>query len=96
MQILHQKEEKLLQRKEVKFKVNFEKVTPNKENLKKQISEHLKINPELVKIEKAAQTYGERSAEVTALIYSDKEFMKKVEVRNKKVKKDAKKEEKKE
>ncbi len=96
MHLLSQKEEKLFQRKEVAFKVEFEKVTPNKEELKKQISEHLKVNPELVKIEKADQTYGERSAEVTALVYSDKDFMKKVEVRNKKVKKEAKKEEKKE
>ena len=93
--LLNQREEKLLHRKEVRFKVDFEKVTPSKEELKKQISEHLKTNPELVKIEKADQTFGERSAEVSVLVYSDKDFMKRVEVKNKKVKKDAKKEEKK-
>ena len=92
MQILDQKEEKLFNRKEVNFKVNFDRVTPNKEDLKKQISEKLKVDPELVVIEKAHQHFGERTVEVSALIYSDKEFMKKVEIRNKKVKKEAKKE----
>ncbi len=87
MQILNQKEEKLLRRKEVKFKVNFERVTPNKEDLKKQISDKLKVEPDLVVIEKAHQGFGERTAEVSALIYSDKDSMKKVEVRNKRVKK---------
>jgi small subunit ribosomal protein S24e len=94
--MLNQKEEKLLQRKEVNFRVDFEKVTPTKEELKKQISEHLKLDPELVKIEKADQKFGERSANVSALIYDNKEIMKKIEVRNKKAKKEVKKEEKKE
>ena len=87
MQILEQKEEKLLYRKEIKFKVNFEKVTPTKETLKKQISEKLKVEPELIVIEKASQCFGERTVEVSVLIYSDKDSMKKVEVRNKKIKK---------
>lgn len=89
MQITNQKEDKLLQRKEITFKVNFEKITPKKEDLKKEISEHLKTEPELVKIEKVHQGFGERSAKVTAFVYSDKNFMKKVEVINKKVKKKA-------
>ena len=96
MQILDQKEEKLLQRKKVLFKVDFEKVTPKKDDLKKQISEKLKVDPELVVIEKADQGFGARTAEVHALVYSDKSFMKKVEVRNKKIKTELKKEEKKE
>ena len=96
MHLLNQKEEKLFQRKEVNFKVDFEKVTPSKEELRKSISEHLKLDPELVKIEKADQKFGERSANVSALVYDNKEIMKKVEVRNKRIKKEVKKEEKKE
>ena len=93
LHLLNQKEEKLFSRKEVNFRVDFERVTPSKEELKKQISEHLKLDPELVKIEKADQKFGERSADVSVLVYNDKEIMKKIEVRNKKAKK---KEEKKE
>ena len=78
MHLLNQKEEKLFQRKEVNFKVDFEKVTPSKEELRKSISEHLKLDPELVKIEKADQKFGERSANVSALVYDNKEIMKKV------------------
>ena len=91
MQILDQREEKLLQRKKVLFKVDFEKTTPKKEDLKKQISEKLKVDPELVVVEKIHQGFGTRTAEVHALIYSDKNLMKKIEVRNKKVKKEEKK-----
>lgn len=87
MQILKEKEEKLLSRKEILAEVQFEKCTPKKEDLKKQLSDKLKADHELLVIEKVHQKFGERRANISAYLYNDKESLKKAEVKNKKVKK---------
>ncbi len=91
MEILQEKENKLLHRKEILLKTNFEKSTPSKEEITKQLVNKLKVDPEVLKLDKVKQKFGERSADITAYVYKDKESLKQVEVKNKKVKKEAKK-----
>ena len=93
MEIIEQKEDKLLHRKEVLLKVDFEKNTPSKEESNKELVNTLKVSSDLIKLDIIKQRFGERSADIVAYVYKDKESLKKVEVKNKKIKKVVKKEE---
>ena len=93
LEVLETKEQKLLNRKEVIIKVSFEKVTPKRDDLNKVISEHLKVAPELLKIQNIHQIFGIRQAKVISYVYHDKDSFQRVEVINKKVKKEASKKE---
>lgn len=91
LELINQKEDKLLSRKEILFKLYFDKSTPNKEETKKLISETLKCDLDVLVLEKVKQRFGERSADVFAYLYKDKESLKKIEFKNKKLKKEIKK-----
>ncbi len=92
LELINQKEDKLLSRKEILFKLDFDKSTPNKEEIKKQICENLKCDPDILVLEKVDQRFGERIADVSAYLYKNKEILKKIEFKNKKLKKETKKE----
>lgn len=94
IKVVNEKEEKLLNRKDILINLDFEDKTPSREVIKKELVEKLKIDPELLKIKKIQQEFGDRKAKVFAYLYNSKESLNKVEVKNKK-KKVVKKEEKK-
>ena len=87
MHIVEEKEDKLLHRKEVLLKADYEKQTPTKDEINKELINVLKSNAEVIKLDVVKQRYGERSADVIAYVYKDKESLKKVEIKNKKLKK---------
>lgn len=87
IELVKEKEEKLFHRKELLVKLNFDKDTPSKQVVKKELSDHLKLNPELLTLNKVKQRFGERCADVFAYIYKDAASLKKLEVINKKQKK---------
>lgn len=93
LELVKEKEEKLFNRKEILAKLDFEKNTPSKEVIKKELCDHLKFNSELVALTKVKQRFGERSADIFAYVYKDKDSLNKLEFKKKKVKKEAKKEE---
>ncbi|MBI2671792.1 hypothetical protein HYX16_02565 [Candidatus Woesearchaeota archaeon] len=94
IKVVNEKEEKLLNRKDILINLDFEDKTPSREVIKKELVEKLKIDPELLKIKKIQQEFGDRKAKVFAYLYNSKESLNKIEVKNKK-KKVVKKEEKK-
>ena len=96
LEVLKEKSKKLLSSKEILLKLDFDQVTPKEEDVKKEIATHLKLNPEILKVYRIKQGFGQRSAKVLAYVYENKDSMAKVEIRKKKVKKEVKKEEKKE
>ena len=91
MEIIEQKEDKLLHRKEVLLKVDFEKNTPSKDEINKELVNILKVSSDIIKLDVIKQRFGERNADIIAYVYKDKESLKKVEVKNKKIKKEVKK-----
>ena len=94
LELIKEKEEKLFNRKEILVKLDFEKHTPSKEVIKKELSDKLKLNPELLTLNKVKQRFGERTADIFAYVYKDAVSLKKLEFKNKKQKKkEAKKEE---
>jgi len=94
LKIVNEKEEKLLDRKNIMLNIDFEAKTPSREEIKKELVEKLKAAPELLKIKRISQEFGSRNAKVLVYLYNTKESLNKIEIKNKK-KKVAKKEEKK-
>ena len=74
------KEEKsVMQRKELTLEVTFEKSTPKRLDLKKEIAKKTKTKEDLLIIKKILTNYGERTAKVLAYAYKDEETLKKIE-----------------
>lgn len=82
-----EKEDILFNRTEIHFSVDFEKYTPSKDEILKELSNNLKMNSELVSLNKIKQRFGERKADVLVYVYKDKDTLKKVEFKHKKAKK---------
>ncbi|MCF7871456.1 hypothetical protein K9L97_00295 [Candidatus Woesearchaeota archaeon] len=68
-----------LPRKELKYELKYNETTPSRKQLQQSISTKQKSKPELTIIKKIMPTYGEKTAEVTALIYENEEAMKAIE-----------------
>ena len=77
--ILEEKDSKLLERKEIKLEVNFDKSTPSNLDMKKSIANIFKTSEELILIKKIHQHFGANKATVQANIYKDIEKLKKTE-----------------
>lgn len=100
LEVLEQKENKLLKRKDITALIEHDGATPKIEDVRQALVEKLGVNPELLVVLKVAQETGRKSAEVFARVYSNKEDMIKIEpnyilVRNKLAEKKPKKEKKK-
>ncbi|MDD5650727.1 MAG: hypothetical protein PHF86_10005 [Candidatus Nanoarchaeia archaeon] len=94
MKIIKETEMPLLNRKDVIVQVEHPTTsTPSKEQLRKSISSLLKAPEELIEIKKVNTKFGEGKSDVDVSVYIKKEDHDYLE--KKKVKKDAKKEEKK-
>jgi len=84
MKIIEKKENPLLSRTEVSAEAVFEKATPSKADIKKQIASELKADENLVVVKNIYTDYGSPSAKITAFVYNSKEAMEKTEPKPKK------------
>ena len=76
LKITKEKENKLLDRRELEFEVPFEGPTPNNIELSKEISSLTKAKENLIKIKKIDQRYGAIKIKVSAYIYNNEESLK--------------------
>ncbi len=87
LKLIEEKENKLLNRKELLLETTYTGPTPNTQEIKKAVVETLKSKDELIVINKINQIFGTRKAIIKAKLYNSSEDLKKVEVINKKPKK---------
>jgi ribosomal protein S24E len=90
LQIVEQKMNPLLSRKEIKARLTYDKATPSKDELKKQIASGMKTSADLLVIKHIYPAYGDRRAEVLFYLYDTPESVKKIEGEKKTKKKPAK------
>jgi small subunit ribosomal protein S24e len=74
--IKNDKENKLLQRREIEFSVTYDSKTPQREELKVQLCKQLNLSPENTLIIKINQVYGIMKSDGVAHSYLNKESMK--------------------
>ncbi|AJF62936.1 MAG: Ribosomal protein S24E [archaeon GW2011_AR20] len=87
MKILKQGTHELLNRKQVEVEVDHPSLkTPTKDEALKQLSDNLKINPELIRIKAIFTKYGGNSSRVIANVYGNLESLKAIEEFRKKQK----------
>lgn len=91
MEIIEEKHNSLLNRKELKFRVTELQSPPSMENARKMVAEKLSVPQENIHIEKVAGKFGTDDFTITAKIYSASSEREKFHVVNKKVKKEKKK-----
>ena len=72
IKILAKDEQPLLYRQQVKLEVEFDAEVPNRAFLKEQIAKFLKVDMELVMVEKISSKFGQRKADVVVHVYNDK------------------------
>jgi len=87
LKILNERENQLLNRKELIIECNYpKKSTPKTDELKNKLSEFLKINSSLISIKKINQIFGNPHCNIEVHLYKDENSFKKYEVINKKKK----------
>lgn len=74
--IVEVKENPLLKRKEVRFRVGFDGATPARKLLKEQLCTELKAKPELVILDEIKGRYGMKEALGYAKVYNDVDALK--------------------
>src|SRR6056297_3025581 len=74
-----QEKQSVIPRKEITLEVKFEKSTPKRLDLKKEIAKKTKGKEDLIIIKKILTDYGKRCAKVTAYEYKDEDTLKKIE-----------------
>lgn len=95
LKILTDKENKLLDRKEMEAEIEFSGKTPSNNELKKELVDKLKTDENLIVINHIYQKFGDQKAKVIAKIYKSKESLDKFnKVKIAKVKKEVKEEKK--
>jgi len=81
--IVSQEEEPLLSRIHVKAELIFENATPSNAEVAKQIASSMKKDESLVVVKKIATHYGEKQADVDAVVYENKEAKESIEAKTK-------------
>jgi len=81
--LIEEKENPLFNRKEVVFEVRA-KITPNRSEVKKLISEKFSTKDENIKIKKIHGRFGSNNFNVTSFIYKSEEDKNKIEPKTKK------------
>jgi small subunit ribosomal protein S24e len=79
IKVLEEKNNPLLQRREVQFSVSHNLGTPSRDEIKSKIAAYLNSKPELVIIERMRSQFGKRETRGYAKIYATAERLKKVE-----------------
>ncbi|MDD5254269.1 MAG: hypothetical protein PHG05_04190 [Candidatus Nanoarchaeia archaeon] len=90
--LIKEQEMPLLLRKRLTYEVEFEKSTPRKEDVKKEIAKATGVPEEHIKLRHLYQKYGTTKAKAIVNVYKNAEDLKRVEEIKKKKKKDGKKE----
>ncbi len=90
LKILEDKENKLLNRKEIEGEIKVEERTPSNNEVKKKLAEIFKTEEELIVVEHIYQEFGVDKAKVYAKIYKSKEDLNKIEIIKQKKKKEVK------
>ena len=73
IEILEDKENALLGRREVKFAVRFMGATPDRNKVRESLRLKLGVDPKLIVVENIHQPYGEQRVEGVARIYKSEE-----------------------
>ena len=79
IQIQSQKNNTLMSRKEVSATLAYDKSTPSKEELRKQLSTAMKVDPGLMVIKHIYPGFGRRMATIIVYNYESAEAMKNLE-----------------
>lgn len=79
VQIVEQRENSLLSRKEIRARLLYDQATPSKEQLKKQLAAAMKVEPQLLVVKSIYPAYGERRANILVYQYKSEEMLKKIE-----------------
>jgi ribosomal protein S24E len=87
MELIKEKHNFLLNRKELSFKITELQSPPSMENAKKMVAEKLSIPEDLVHIEKVLGRFGTDDFTITAKIYGTSSERERFHVVNKKAKK---------
>ena len=70
VEVLSDQEDKLLERRQISFKVTHQKAaTPKRTEIRKQLADVLKVNPETIQLRPLKQKTGRNEADGIALIY---------------------------
>lgn len=70
IEVLSDQEDKLLERRQISFKLTHEKIaTPRRLEIRKKLAETLRVDPETVFLRPLQQKYGRNEAGGTAFIY---------------------------
>lgn len=77
--IKEEKENKLLQRKELTGELTFTGATPSIETLRKELGEKLKVSPETIAVQHIYNLFGVSKARFIAHVYPSKEQLEKIE-----------------
>lgn len=72
MEILKEKEMKLMSRKRVMISLEGKGATPSRLEILKKVSDHYKVSPELVVIKHIYPQFGNTKTKVAVNIYTDK------------------------
>lgn len=80
--IKEQKNNPLLSRKEITATISFEKSTPKRQEVQKELAKQAKVDEKLLIVKNIYTTFGQPSAKVTAYAYESEEIMKKSERKN--------------
>lgn len=79
LKIVKEEENKVLERKEINFKIDGAKATPSRKEIKKRLAALKNSKEELVSIDSIKQAYGEHKAQGKAFIYKNLERLNKIE-----------------
>src|SRR5512138_793249 len=79
IKVLEEKNNPLLQRREIQFSVTQNLGTPSRQEIKNKLAAYLNSKPELVIIERMKQEFGKRETKGYAKIYETPERLKSVE-----------------
>lgn len=85
MKIIDEKQNKLLNRKEVVLKLDFkDKATPSKTDVLKHVAGAVKAKEDAIYVEDINQTYGNTTGEALVYVYNSKADLDKIHFYNKK------------
>ena len=86
MNIISEKNNPLLNRRELLIDISFTDKTPTKVEVQKQIATAQKVDEKLIVVKDIIGVYGDRRAKVTAFIYENEKALKDIEPKEKKKK----------
>lgn len=83
LRITEKKEEPLLSRTKIMAEIDFDNITPKKEELKSKIASSLNAAEKLVVVRSAYTRFGKRNANAIAYCYKSEESLKNIEPKQK-------------